>query len=191
MTTVGYRLLATFVVAVAISCGAAEVKDPYKPLFVGEDPTGPGLSPTGDSDGDGGDDPSLGSDKSDAKTDAWFKMRKCAKQCVQTWNARSDQGAQPAIERDCEHRCKRQWFTCTAAITQAMKLMREDNRRRDILKREGDRAVRADGMRTCQRRRWLLNTMGCMIKAKSMRGFDDCEDQDRERRRRLRRKRKR
>ncbi len=193
----GIRLLAAIAaVAVAglIGCGGGDVKDPYKPRLVGEDPSGPGLSPKGaanddDDDDDDDDGTSLGSDKSDAKTDPWFKMRKCTKVCVQQWNVRSKQGAHSAIERDCEHRCKRRWFTCTAAINNAMVVMAKDKLRKDVLAREGSKNVRNKGLRECQRRRWLLDTIGCMIKAENMAAFDDCEDEDRKRKRALRRKR--
>ena len=190
--TVGIRLLTVFAVVVLLGCGGSDVKDPYQPRLVGEDRTGPGLSPRGDDDDDDGDldGSSLGSDKSDAKTDPWFRMRKCTNECVQTWDARSKHGAHSAIKRDCAHRCKRRWFTCTAAIAHALVIMRDDKRRRDILIREGDQVVRRDGLRQCQRRRWALDTLGCMIKAKDMRGFDDCEDEDRKRRRRLRKRRR-
>lgn len=174
-------------VVVTGGCGGG-TKDSYQPRIVGEDPTGPGLSPTGDRATTNAatikvDDAVIGSDKSDARTDPWFKMHKCTRQCVQSWTARSGKGAHEAITRDCEYRCKRQWFTCLAAINHALELMRTDPRRRDVLTREGDGQLRAKGLQQCQRRRWLVDTLGCMLKASDMRAFDDCEDDDRKRRR--------
>jgi len=188
------RLAATLIV-LGVACGGGSA-DTYKPRLVGEQPNGKGLAPnTGETKSETAADSSeeggtLASDKSDAKADIHFKVRKCTTACVHAWKARSAHGAYAAIERDCDHRCRLQWFTCTAAIDHALVLVRKNKLRREMLMRDGQKDVRNRGLRECQRRRWALDTLGCMLAAKSMDAFDDCEDAGRKRRQRRRRSRR-